>query len=98
MFALEGNVSQKLEFDTVSGEVSVGQKVGTATFYQHNKEIASCDIVAAESCSAPNFIDGIGIWWDRLWRGFNGQQTSAESVVVNTTPLIYGSNATLNAN
>lgn len=98
VFALEGNVSQKLEFDTVSGEVSVGQKVGTATFYQHNKEIASCDIVAAESCSAPNFIDGIGIWWDRLWRGFNGQQTSAESVVVNTTPLIYGSNATLNAN
>jgi len=29
-------------------------------------------------------------------RGFSGEQTSAESVVINTTPLIYGSNATLN--
>lgn len=96
VFALEGNVSQELEFDTVSGDVKPGQKVGTAKFYQHNEEIASCDIVAAESCAAPNFIEGIGIWWDRLIRGFNGDQTSAESVVVNKTPLIYGSNATLN--
>ena len=89
-------MSQELEFDTVSGDVKPGQKVGTAKFYQHNEEIASCDIVAAESCAAPNFIEGIGIWWDRLIRGFNGEQTSAESVVVNKTPLIYGSNATLN--
>ena len=96
VFALEGNVSQEFEFDTISGDVSVGQKVGTAKFYQHNEEIASCDIVAAESCSAPNFIEGIGIWWDRLMRGFSGEQTSAESVVINTTLLIYGSNATLN--
>lgn len=96
VFALEGNVSQKIEFDTVSGDVRPGQKVGTATFYQHNEQIASCDIVAAETCTAPNFIEGIGIWWDRLIRGFNGGQTSAESVVINTTPLIYGSNATLN--
>lgn len=95
VFSFDGNVSQQLEFDTVSGDVSAGQKVGTAKFFQHNKEIASCDIVAAESCSAPNFIEGIGIWWDRLMRGFSGQQTSAESVVVNTTPLIYGSNATI---
>ena len=72
-----------------------GQKVGTARFYQHNNEIASVDIVAAEYCAAPNFFEGIGIWWDRLIRGFSGSQTSAESTVVNTTPLIYGNNATL---
>ena len=95
VFALDGNVSQSFEFDTVSGDVVPGQKVGTARFYQHNNEIASVDIVAAEYCVAPNFFEGIGIWWDRLIRGFSGSQTSAESTVVNTTPLIYGNNATL---
>lgn len=95
VFALDGNVSQSFEFDTVSGDVVPGQKVGTARFYQHNNEIASVDIVAAEYCAAPNFFEGIGIWWDRLIRGFSGSQTSAESTVVNTTPLIYGNNATL---
>ena len=95
VFALDGNVSQSFEFDTVNGDVHAGQKVGTATFYQHNEVVATCDIVAAEDCSGPNFFEGIGIWWDRLIRGFNGSQTVADSTIINTTPLIYGSNATL---
>ena len=95
VFALDGNVSQSFEFDTVNGDVRAGQKVGTATFYQHNEVVATCDIVAAEDCTGPNFIEGIGIWWDRLIRGFSGGQTVAESTVINTTPLIYGNNATL---
>lgn len=95
VFALDGNVSQKFEFDTVSGDVQVGQKVGKATFYQHNQEIASCDIVAAEPCAAPNPFEGIGIWWDRLVRGFSGAPTQAESTVVNMTPVIYGPNTAL---
>ena len=96
VFALDGNVSQDLQFDNVTGDVQPGQKVGTATFYQHNEVVATCDIVAAESCAAPDFFQGIGIWWDRLIRGFSGQQTKAENTTINTTPLIYGSNATLN--
>ena len=85
-----------MQFDTVSGDVVPGQKVGTVTFYQHNEVIAQQDLVAAESCPAPNPIEGIGIWWNRLFAGFSGKQTQAESSVVNTTPLIYGSNATIN--
>lgn len=98
VFSLDGNVSQEVQFDTVSGDVTPGQKVGTVTFYQHNQVIAQQDLVAAESCPAPNPIEGIGIWWNRLFAGFSGQQTQAESSVVNTTPLIYGSNATINVN
>ena len=98
VFTLDGNVSEDVQFDTVSGDVTPGQKVGTVTFYQHNQVIAQQDLVAAESCAAPNPIEGISIWWNRLFAGFSGAQTQAESSVVNTTPLIYGSNATINTN
>ena len=98
VFALDGNVSQEVTYDSVSGDVSPGQKVGTITFYQHNEVIAQQDLVAAESCSAPNLIEGVGIWWERLLRGFSGEQTQAESSLVSTTPLIYGANATETSN
>lgn len=93
VFALDGNVSQKVEFDTVSGDVSPGQKVGTVTYYQHNEVVATQDLVAAESCAAPNIFEGIAIWWQRLFN-FSGAPGQAESEVVGTMPLIYGSNAT----
>ena len=96
VFSLDGIVSQDVQFDTVSGDVKPGQKVGTVTFYQHNEVIAQQDLVAAENCPAPNPIEGIGIWWNRLFAGFSGEKTQADSSVVNTTPLIYGSNATIN--
>lgn len=94
VFALDGNVSQDVQFDAVSGDVKPGTKVGTVTYYQHNEVVATQDLVAAESCAAPNIIEGIGIWWQRLFN-FSGAPTQATSEVVGTMPLIYGANATL---
>lgn len=94
VFTLDGNISQEITYDSVSGDVTPGQKVGTVTFYQHNEVVAQQDLVAAESCPAPNLIEGVGIWWERLLKGFSGEQTQAESTIVNSTPLIYGANAT----
>lgn len=88
IFALNGNISQEVSYDDVNGNVSVGQKVGTITFRQHNEDIATADIVAAEACEGPNLIDGFFIWWDRLFRSFGGEQTEADSVLINTTPLV----------
>ncbi len=98
VFAFDGNVSQEVEYDNVSGDVQPGQKVGTIKFYQHNEVIAQQNLVAAESCAAPNFIEGIGIWWERLWKGFSGEQTQAESTLVNTTPIIYGNSSAISKN
>lgn len=94
VFKLNGNISQEFKFDDITSDVHAGDKVGTATFMQHNKVIATVDIVATEDCRAPNFFEGIGVWWDRLIRGFSGGQQEASSVVVNQTPLIYGSDST----
>lgn len=93
VFKLQGNISQEFTFDNVTSDVHYGDKVGTVTFYQHNEEIAHADVVAAEDCPGPNFFEGIGVWWDRLFRGFSGQQTEAASVIINQTPLIYGSDS-----
>lgn len=88
VFDLNGNVSQEVAFDELSGDVRAGDKVGTITFYQRNEEVASMDLVATEDVLGPGFFEGIGIWWDRLFRTFTGAPKVADSVVVNETPLI----------
>lgn len=88
VFALDGNVSQRFEFADVSGGVSAGQTVGEATFYQHNAEIAKAELIACEDVPGPNPIEAVGIWWDKTMRTFSGKPVSAESKIVNETPLI----------
>lgn len=88
VFALDGNISQTVEFDEVHGNVSAGQKVGSVTFKQRNQVVAQYDLVACQDVSAPDPLQSIGIWCDRLFRGFSGEQQAAESTVVNTMPLI----------
>ncbi|WP_080797384.1 D-alanyl-D-alanine carboxypeptidase family protein [Arabiibacter massiliensis] len=93
IFDLNGNVSQSLEFEKLSGNVRAGDKVGTATFKQRNAVIATFDLVACEDVAAPDFFEGVGIWWDRLFRGFSGQEGTAQTVTLNETPLIIDKTA-----
>ena len=95
VFRLSGNVSQEFEFDAVSGDVQVGQKVGTVKFLQHNEVIAEQELIAAADARGPNLFESIGVWWDRLFRGFANEPTQAENTIVNTTPLIFGSGVNL---
>lgn len=88
IFDLNGNISQTVEYEELSGKVNVGDKLGTIQFKQRNATIMSVDIIAAEEVSGPNFFQGIGIWWDRLFKGFTGDAKVAESVLLNETPLI----------
>lgn len=94
VFAPEGNVSQELVTRDLPGAVSVGDVVGTMNFYQGNELIASQDLVAVEDSPAPDFLQGIGFWWERLWAGFGGKELVATPVLVNQTPLIYSKAST----
>ena len=94
VFAPEGNVSQELVTRDLPGAVAAGDVVGTLNFYQGNELIASQDLVAAEDSPAPDLLQSIGFWWDRLWAGFGGTELVAEPVLVNETPLIYSKAAT----
>ncbi|MEC4184129.1 D-alanyl-D-alanine carboxypeptidase family protein [Adlercreutzia sp. R21] len=94
VFAPEGNVSQELVTRDLPGAVHAGDVVGTMNFYQGNELIASQDLVAVEDSPAPDFLQGIGFWWERLWAGFGGRELVAAPVVVNQTPLIYSKAST----
>lgn len=89
VFAPDGNVSQSFELFDVNGAVKAGDTLGRATFYQANEVVAMQDVVAAADAEAPGVFEGVGIWWDRLWRGLAGESTVAESVIINGTPLIF---------
>ena len=93
IFDLNGNVSQSLEFNEVKGDVKAGDKVGTITFKQRNATIATLDLVACEDVAAPDVLQGIGIWWDRLFRGLSGQPQAASAVTLNETPLVVDKTA-----
>lgn len=88
IFDLNGNISQSVEYDEITGNVHAGEKIGTLTFKQRNVVMATVDLIAAEDVDAPDLFQGIGIWWDRLFRGFSGQPTVAENVLYNETPLV----------
>ncbi|WP_304425928.1 D-alanyl-D-alanine carboxypeptidase family protein [uncultured Adlercreutzia sp.] len=90
VFAPEGNVSQEIIAKDLGGAVSAGDVVGTANFYQGNELIATQDLIAVADAAAPNLLEGIGIWWNRLWGG----DAPASLDIVNETPLIYSKSST----
>lgn len=95
VFDLNGNVSQLVELADIDYDVSAGDVVGHITFKQRNNVIAEMDLVACEDVAAPNLIEGIGIWWDRLFRSFSGDPGVASSRTLNETPLIVDKTAVL---
>lgn len=85
LFALAGPVEQQVELYELSGDVSAGDAVGHLTFTQNGEQVAECDLIAAHDAPAPDFFQGIGVWWDRLFRDLQGQPTVAESACYNST-------------
>lgn len=85
MFAPEGNVSQEIVAEELTGSVAAGDVVGVANFYQGNELVASQDLIACEDSPAPGFLEGIGI----CGTGCGATTPRAPTEVVNETPLIY---------
>lgn len=92
VFALDGNVSQDFEFYEVGGGVRIGDVVGHAVFYQDNEVVAEQDLIACEDVAAPGILEAPGIWWEKLMRGFSGQPAAAESVIINSMPVLISKN------
>ena len=93
VFNIEGNVSQEVEYDFPKGSVHAGDVVGTITYKQRNKVIASANMVAAQDLPGPNIFEMIAIWWNRLIGGFVGDDGIAEPKLYNQMPVINDKNA-----
>ena len=88
VFDLEGNVSQSVNLDDITGTVHAGDKIGTISFKQRNQVIAEQDLIACETVEAPNALDAIGVWWQRFVGGFSGAPTHADTRIYNVMPII----------
>ena len=83
VFDFDGEVEQAFSFDDIDGEVEAGQVVGQAVFYQDGQVLTRQDLVACESVAAPDFFEGLGIWFQRLIASFTGNTLEPQSSVVN---------------
>lgn len=88
VYTWNGNVSQEVSWDDLSGDVTAGQKVGTLTFKQHDNTVATVDLIAAEDVSAPDPFTSIGTFFQRLTANFTGAKTVADSALYNQTPYL----------
>lgn len=79
VFSLAGDIEQDLAFDALSGDVEDGQSAGTLTLSQDGTEIASCELVTAESVDAPDPLSWILVQLDRLVRLVTGEPASVEA-------------------
>ena len=82
VFSLAGAVEQDIQVDTVSGNVTEGQKLGTLTLSQDGREIASVELVSAENQNAPDPISWVLVQIDRLVRLVTGDSADTGTEIV----------------
>lgn len=82
LFALKGDVTQIVDFETLEGTVNAGDKVGSVTYKLDGETLAALDLVAAQTVEGPKWYERVGIWFKRLFGGISGKASYAESVQV----------------
>ena len=86
IFSLAGDVEQKLDLKTLSGNIKSGDDAGTLILVQDGHTIATVKLVCAQDQAAPNPLEWCLIQLDRLFRLVTGQPQQAESSLVATAP------------
>lgn len=82
IFDLDGDFTQTINFNTMSGDVHKGDKCGEIVFEQDGKTVESIDIVAAEDVAAPTPFRAFFISIDRFFRTLLGKDTVAQTELV----------------
>lgn len=82
IFDLDGDFTQTINFNTMSGDVHKGDKCGEIVFEQNGKTVESIDIVAAEDVAAPTPFRAFFISIDRFFRTLLGKDTVAQTELV----------------
>ena len=86
IFSLAGEVKQKLDLKTLSGDIKRGDDAGTLTLVQDGHTVATVKLVCAQDQAAPNPLEWCLVQLDRLFRLVTGQPQQAESSLVATAP------------
>lgn len=71
LFDYDGAVNQEVQLEEHEGSISKGESVGSIVWSQDGEVLASIDVVASRDVAKPDFLQGLGIIWERFWGGFN---------------------------
>ncbi len=88
LFKFDGNVSQKITFYEVKGQVNEGDTLGKIEFIQNNNVICTRDLISKESQDPPSILENISTHLTRFINIFTGGQNEATSEILNDTPLL----------
>ncbi|NLG11143.1 MAG: D-alanyl-D-alanine carboxypeptidase [Coriobacteriaceae bacterium] len=81
LFDYDGTITQEVQLSDHEGSISKGESVGSIVWSQGGEVVASIDIVAARDVAKPDFLQGLGIAWERFWGGFKDQPPHEESQI-----------------
>jgi D-alanyl-D-alanine carboxypeptidase (penicillin-binding protein 5/6) len=87
IFDLNGAITQDVSLRDLDGAVGEGQECGTVVWLQGGEVIASSPVVTVESVAAPDFFQGLSIWWGRVIGAILGQPAHLEGSV-NLSPVV----------
>ncbi|MDO4182348.1 MAG: D-alanyl-D-alanine carboxypeptidase [Coriobacteriia bacterium] len=93
VFRLNGNLTMDVTINDISGDVHAGDIVGSINFYQHNELVHTAQLMACKDQIGPNFLEGIGVWFDRFLRGFTNEPTVAKNQIIATTTILMDKTA-----
>jgi D-alanyl-D-alanine carboxypeptidase (penicillin-binding protein 5/6) len=82
LFDYAGEIQQEVTLIETEGAVSKGEELGSIIWTQGQEVIAQVKLLATEDAPKPDFWEGIGIWWQRLWGGFFDEQPHATSTTI----------------
>lgn len=80
-----GAICSNVSYVTVKGDIKKGDPLGTITWTQGDKVIATSRLVAAGDVAAPSFFDAIGVWFKRTFT--DSADTADCSVLVDTIDI-----------
>lgn len=82
IFDLAGPLVQDVTINDIEGEATKGQSCGEIIWSQGGEVLTTSNVVVAETVLAPDFWEGVGIWWERFWGGIFGGIEQAETSIL----------------
>jgi D-alanyl-D-alanine carboxypeptidase (penicillin-binding protein 5/6) len=79
VFDYAGEIQQEVTLIEKEGSISTGDVVGSLVWTQGQEVLAEVDLLATQDVPEPDFWEGIGIWFKRLWGGWFGEPPHATS-------------------
>jgi D-alanyl-D-alanine carboxypeptidase (penicillin-binding protein 5/6) len=87
IFDYAGEIQQEVTLIEKEGSLRKGEVIGSLIWTQNREVVAQVDLVAATSVAEPDFWEGVGIWWKRLWGKLFGDSPHATSTT--TLPEVF---------